>query len=405
MLSTRPAAKALLALLVLSGLAGLGAWLWVRRGQVAVAWEHEISSRGARLGDAPRALTVSRAGLAFLLGDKLYRFDASGAKRELKSPALDAFDEGSLSVQGDLALAFYKKVNDVASELHVTRIAPDGSTKFDLALGELRDDTCGTGRLPVAVATHGSVTWISARPAGVATVLLALEENGRELLRVDPCACAPSCACVVERLDAHEGGVVVTTSAFDEQHARHIWLDSAGKVAREGRASASSHAAFDGQGSFYWLARTPFPACPRLPDDGTQRLVRVGPTGCSFGPPVPAELLVNANILGVGVTGAHVYLATDDPRLPLWRRGPSGSEDNAFRAVIHRFDREGRLLSTRGLAHDRAFATAGSPLRRMLHVVDDEQLIFSLLRQLPPGDEGARTRARDWTVFGVRPGP
>ncbi len=56
----------------------------------------------------------------------------------------------------------------------------------------------------------------------------------------------------------------------------------------------------------------------------------------------------------------------------------SACSSDAFRPIIHRFDRDGKLVSSRWFTHEQGLVTAASPLRNMLHVVDDRQVMLRL---------------------------
>ncbi len=330
--------------------AACGVVIVARWGRAVPAFEREfaVPAKGAVYGD-PRAFAAGKSGLAVLFGDKLHRVGVNGALESLPSPARDSFDALAMSPSGHVALAFYREYSELGSELHAARFDPKGKLEFDVALGEKRDDTCGTGHMSPAVATDGELTWVWVRRKE--STLVALDATGAEVRTIEPCACTgdDSCYCMVTALYAEAGKVVAKTlrdAGYD-----CAWFDATGKALRRWPCGARFGAS-SGQGTLYWISEKP-PSCPGVSADEQQRLVRADEHGCSA-EALPAEDFAHGNVVGMAASERYVYVATDQLATPGWKRRLRALSD-AFEPVIHRFDYAGRYLDSRWAALPRRF--------------------------------------------------
>lgn len=357
---------------------------WSQRARVV--FERDVVGAEARFAGA-YGWSASPAGVVWLQNEQVYRVSPDGTVRASAFPRQSATST-SQSRSGEVAIGFFKRDGTERSELHLARLDSEGRTRFDVALREMRDETCGTGHFDPVVSADDSITWVVARGR-----VLAFDQTGHRLVSTSPCGCSEvnteagtaPCGCNSLRLWAHQHGVVVAIWKYDTSQQELVWLDNNGAVQTRTTINMAPDA-FDGEGTLYTLAQGQRVPCANMPDDKL-RIVQIDRAGCHAGPVLPVGLLPTDEVLPLAATKQHVYIAshtTDGPRGLRWLRGRSPGGIS-----IHRFSTDGQYIDSRWAPRSQAVQFP-SFIDGAFTVLEGRRTLLSLKEAYPLQEQGSR---------------
>jgi hypothetical protein len=310
-----------------------------------IVFEHRWVS-GAEAVAQDHGWSADSKGVVWLAEEQLHFVTPDGTLRALPVPGeLDGATSQSQS--GEVTIGTFKQVNTDSLKLHLVRLDTNGRVRFDVELEESRSLWCDPGYFPPAVSTHGTISWVA-----VYGRVLGFDADGRLLVDVSACAREgpepdgdePRRGCASHGLWARSGGVVASARGGNRDHSELVWLTNDGRV--EARTTTNVWPdAFDGEETFYALARPEHMPCADQPDDDLLRIARIDREGCSLGPSIPRELFSGDSWLPTAATKQHVYIAShaaSSPRWAQWLRGRSRQGIS-----IHRFTTDGKYLDSR----------------------------------------------------------